>query len=118
MTHTKIVPIEPNKDMLIAGFRAWNACEVRGKDSFQDWKDAYQAMIAAAPDTQSQEIERLRADNAELEKEAVWIRNKLGLPSDVKLLSGDITLAGTMHKIVSHAKGYAEGFKYHLTCLL
>jgi hypothetical protein len=53
-------------------------------------------------------------ENAELAKEAAWIRNKLGLPVDVKLLSGDITLAGTMHNIVHQANGYVryiEAFK-------
>lgn len=43
---------------------------------------------------------------AELEEEAEWVRKKLELPEDTKTFTGDISLAGSLHVLCSHAHGY------------
>lgn len=64
-------------------------------------------IIATDTGTESA-VAKLQDKVAELEKEASWIRGKLKLPEDTKLLSGEVTLAGTMHCLVSHANGYLK----------
>lgn len=53
-------------------------------------------------------IDGLRSQLADLQDESAWVRNKLKLPEDTKLLSGEVTLAGTLHCLVSHANGYLK----------
>ncbi len=50
--------------------------------------------------------ESLRQQLAEANNERAWIRRKLKLPEDTKLLSGEVTLAGTMHNVCNGNHGY------------
>jgi len=58
-----------------------------------------------------QELNATERELDEYKKEADWIRNKLKLPLDTKLLSGDVTLAGTMHNLCANAHGYVTYIK-------
>ncbi len=54
------------------------------------------------------------ADELESQRyEARWIRAKLDLPEDCELLSGETSLAGTMHVLCSDAYGFREYIKSH-----
>jgi len=56
------------------------------------------------PSLAADEIERLKY-------EAAWIRRKLDLPLETKLLSGNQSLAGKMHVVCSEAAGYERYVK-------
>ena len=48
-------------------------------------------------------LEREREQNR---KDWAWVCRKIGIPEDSRLLSGDQTVAGTLHVLTSHAHGY------------
>lgn len=50
---------------------------------------------------------RLVAEVDRLREEGAWVRKKLKLPEDTPLFTGGgVTLAGTLHVVCSHARGY------------
>lgn len=57
-------------------------------------------------DRDAEELQRLRY-------EATWIREKLELPADCELLTGQTTLAGTMHVLCSNAHGFKTYIESH-----
>lgn len=64
-------------------------------------------------ETQMRTLTALQAENAamkeqlsEANKERAWVRRKLDIPEDTGFLSGEVTLAGTMHNVCAHAAGY------------
>ena len=48
----------------------------------------------------------LKEQLSEANKERAWVRRKLEIPEDTGFLSGDVTLAGTMHNVWSGYRGY------------
>jgi hypothetical protein len=84
MIEYKLVPIEPTEEMLKAGFRAWNACDLpKGSNSFLDWKDAYEAMLEAAPTPESITIPLAEYEAMKKDAERYrWMRNYTGATYD------------------------------------
>ncbi len=54
------------------------------------------------------ETARLKEQLAEANNERAWVRRKLGIPEDCGFLSGEVTLAGTMHCACNAANGYRK----------
>ena len=53
-----------------------------------------------------EDVAKLKEQITEANKERAWVRRKLELPEGTGFLSGDVTLAGTMHCVWSGYKGY------------
>ena len=52
------------------------------------------------------QVAALKEQLSEANKERAWVRRKLEIPEDTGFLSGDVTLAGTMHNVWSGYRGY------------
>ena len=52
------------------------------------------------------QVAALKEQLSEANKERAWMRRKLEIPEDTGFLSGDVTLAGTMHNVWSGYRGY------------
>lgn len=85
--------------MTDTGDARYQTCKVCGaKDcncTMSDWVTKLQAENAA-----------LKEQLSEANKERAWVRRKLDIPEDTGFLSGEVTLAGTMHNVCAHAAGY------------
>ena len=62
--------------------------------------------ILAMRDRQLAANAALKEKLSEANKERAWVRRKLEIPEDTGFLSGDVTLAGTMHNVWSGYRGY------------